>query len=44
MNKKKEYKVYQEVISSNEDFGTSAWVYRTFDMAVDKLRKLNTPL
>ena len=34
----------REVFPSDEDFGISAWAFRSFDMSVDKLQKLNTPL
>ena len=30
----------REVFPSDEDFGTSAWAYRTFDEALDKLMRL----
>ena len=30
----------REVFPGNEDFGTSAWAYRTLDMALRKLMKL----
>ena len=30
----------RELFPGNEDFGTSAWAYRTLEMALDKLMKL----